>query len=164
MNVESISGLRGICGSIAVSGGLVLTFACGSHRTPPLPTSAPVSCSAASGVQRDASGHLVLSHQQAEVSPGPLQRTQWLVCALSPAVQLYRERTGTYPNVLRQLVGFDFGGAYPPISVDMMRDDWGHELRLSVRNDERLVHSAGPDGQFGSDDDLYAIAAVPTSR
>ena len=68
------------------------------------------------------------------------------------AADFYELRYGQPPTSLLQLVDVEIADKH---LVDIV-DPWGNEYGAFVRHDGTfVVVSAGPDGDFGTDDDLH---------
>jgi len=84
---------------------------------------------------------------------------------LNGALDLYRLHMGRYPESLEDLVNKPedeeeaekWAGPYIK-DLSKLKDAWGHELRYeypgTYNEDSYDLSSAGPNGQFGDDDDI----------
>ena len=71
---------------------------------------------------------------------------------LAKAVKHFQRDHGRWPTDLQELVR-------PPDNAEpmldrLLRDPWGGEYVLQIENDTPRVYSAGPDGVFGTSDDI----------
>jgi general secretion pathway protein G len=79
--------------------------------------------------------------------------------ALHVALDVWRVDHGRYPTeeeglkVLLQDMLDGKGGPYLG-STEIPRDPWGNPFRYRLMNDKPLIDSAGPDGTFGTKDDI----------
>lgn len=83
-----------------------------------------------------------------------IKATQTSVMALRDAVIAYNLSYGKYPASLEALT--DASGDKDPIidSEDMLVDPFGTEYRLEGKGKRIVIVSAGPDCEFGTDDDI----------
>ncbi len=73
------------------------------------------------------------------------------------AIQAFEMELSRYPVGLEELV-IEGDADWPGPFIDsetVPRDAWGNELRYEMRGKRIRVTSAGNDGQFGTDDDLW---------
>jgi hypothetical protein len=64
------------------------------------------------------------------------------------SLEEYKNRTGTYPENLYQLI------EGRPLRKDWLKDEWGNTYRLKKTNENIIIISAGSDHIFGSEDDI----------
>ena len=79
------------------------------------------------------------------------------VGAVSTAIDLYETDNGKLPESLQNLItkGSEPNWNGPYIrKAEGLKDPWGHEYQYSKQGSEYTVASAGPDGSFGSADDV----------
>lgn len=80
------------------------------------------------------------------------------IAAIALAVDLYEVDNGQYPQSLRNLIE---RGSEPNWNGPYLRearvptDPWGNEFRYTRRDSGYEIRSAGPDGQFDTDDDIW---------
>ena len=75
--------------------------------------------------------------------------------AFENAAALYQMENKKYPADLKDLVKEDSDGeAYIKGGDDALEDPWGTEYKYERKGNKILVYSAGPDGEFGTDDDI----------
>ena len=79
------------------------------------------------------------------------------VGAVSTAIDLYETDNGKLPESLQNLITKgsepNWNGPYLR-KAEGLKDPWGHEYQYSKQGSEYTVASAGPDGSFGSADDV----------
>ena len=91
---------------------------------------------------------------EATINPDEAQRTRTELVVLRDAVSRYLTRFGTQPTQLRDLENLG-AETFSYRSFDnWSRDAWGREYRLQRDGDQVAVISAGPDGTYGTADDL----------
>ncbi len=77
---------------------------------------------------------------------------------ISTAIDLYEVDNGRYPESLQALITrgseANWNGPYLR-EARIPQDPWGNEFRYTRRDNGFEIRSAGPDGQFGSDDDIW---------
>ncbi|MGD9782907.1 MAG: type II secretion system major pseudopilin GspG [Kiritimatiellia bacterium] len=77
--------------------------------------------------------------------------------AISTAIDLYETDNGKFPDSLQNLVTKgsepNWNGPYVR-KAESLKDPWGNEFQYSRQGDVYTVASAGPDGSFGSGDDV----------
>ena len=77
--------------------------------------------------------------------------------AISTAIDLYETDNGKFPDSLQNLVTKgsepNWNGPYVR-KAESLKDPWGNEFRFSKSGNIYTVESAGPDGSFGSSDDI----------
>ena len=79
--------------------------------------------------------------------------TKASIAAICTAIQSYEVQLGKYPTSLRDLT-VDSDAMRAPLDR-VPTDSWGAEFQYTDKGHGRFeVRSAGPDGQFGSEDDL----------
>lgn len=78
---------------------------------------------------------------------------------LHTAVEMWRLDHGRYPTeeegfkVLLQDMLDGKGGPYV-VSTEIPRDPWGNTFRYRLVNERPVIDSAGPDGKFGTKNDI----------
>lgn len=83
-----------------------------------------------------------------------IKAAQTSVMALRDAVIAYNLSYGKYPSNLEALAD-DSGGKDPIIdSEDMLIDPFGTEYKLEGKGKRIVIVSAGPDCEFGTEDDI----------
>jgi hypothetical protein len=86
-----------------------------------------------------------------DVFPDPRERTQLRIENFYRFIREYRRDHGKLPERLEE--------SLPPrgsLVVDRV-DAWDHEFRYARRGEGYEIRSAGPDGIFGTDDDIVAV-------
>ncbi len=80
------------------------------------------------------------------------------ISSISLAVDLYEVDNGHYPQSLQNLITSgnepNWNGPYLR-EARMPTDPWGNEFRYTRRANGYEIRSAGPDGQFDTDDDIW---------
>lgn len=76
--------------------------------------------------------------------------------AIGLAVKMYEVDNGKFPDSLQNLVskGSEINWNGPYLEKGIPKDPWGNEFQYSKNGNEYTVTSAGPDGTFGSEDDV----------
>ncbi len=79
-----------------------------------------------------------------------IKTTQNELVQITQRMELWYNKYGQYPNTLAELIGND------PIRDAWEKDAWNHPYQFSISQKEHtfLIISAGPNGQFGTEDDL----------
>jgi general secretion pathway protein G len=83
-------------------------------------------------------------------------RTALVAHSIETALSNYEVEHGHYPPLefdLDELAGKREGGPYLSAPI---RDAWGRPFRYTLVDGKPKVYSAGPDGVFGTKDDIYA--------
>jgi general secretion pathway protein G len=79
------------------------------------------------------------------------------VSAIRMAVGMYEVDNGKYPDSLQNLISkgneINWNGPYLE-KGEIPKDPWGNEFQYSRQGTQFTVVSAGPDGSFGSEDDI----------
>ncbi len=79
------------------------------------------------------------------------------VQAIVMAVDLYELDNGKYPDSLQNLINkgseINWNGPYLKKS-EIPKDPWGNEFQYTKQGSSYTITSAGPDGSFGSGDDI----------
>jgi hypothetical protein len=91
---------------------------------------------------------------EATISPDEAQRTKMELVVLRDAVSRYRRQYGTFPRQLRDLERLGAETFSYRSFERWSQDAWGREYRLRADGDQVAVISAGPDGTYGTADDL----------
>ena len=79
------------------------------------------------------------------------------ISVIEGAVDVYEVDNGKLPESLQNLItkGSEPNWNGPYIrKVESLKDPWGHEFQYTKSGDTYTVASAGPDGSFGSGDDV----------
>ncbi len=86
-----------------------------------------------------------------------IETTRALIKSVDDALKIYNmKHGGKYPTQLSVLTESD--GDEDPIIEGDLADPWGNELQYETRGKRRpLLTSAGPDGEFGTEDDLTNV-------
>ena len=95
-----------------------------------------------------------LVETEATINPDEAQRTTTELVVLRDAVNRYRAQFGAEPTQLRDLEKLGAETFSYRSVAKWSRDGWGHEYRLQSRGGKTAVISAGPDGDYGTADDL----------
>ena len=76
--------------------------------------------------------------------------------AIKMAVKMYEVDTGKYPASLQNLItrGGENNWNGPYLENGLPKDPWGNEFQYSSSREGYSVVSAGPDGAFGTEDDI----------
>ena len=73
------------------------------------------------------------------------------------AINMYEVDNGKYPDSLQNLITkgseINWNGPYLD-KPEIPKDPWGNEFQYSNQGNQYTVASAGPDGSFGSSDDI----------
>ena len=79
------------------------------------------------------------------------------VGAIGTAIDLYETDNGKLPESLQNLINKggepNWNGPYLR-KAESLKDPWGNEFQYTKSGDTYTVASAGPDGSFGSGDDV----------
>ena len=79
------------------------------------------------------------------------------VGAIGTAIDLYETDNGKLPDSLQSLVTkgseSNWNGPYVK-KAEALKDPWGNDFQYSKQGNTYTVASAGPDGSFGSSDDI----------
>lgn len=89
--------------------------------------------------------------QQAQVSTAKQS-----VSAIEMAVKMYEVDNGKYPASLQNLLtrGSEPNWNGPYLDKGLPKDPWGNDFQYNGSKDGFTVVSAGPDGSFGTEDDV----------
>lgn len=77
--------------------------------------------------------------------------------AISTAIDLYETDNGRLPDSLQNLVtkGSEANWQGPYLrKVESLKDPWGNDFQYTKQGNVYVVVSAGPDGSFGTGDDV----------
>ena len=90
---------------------------------------------------------LFLNYQRKYIFP---EKTVKEISEISDRVEKWQEKFGAYPKELNELIGND------PIRQAWKEDAWNRDYKYTVTENGNgfLITSAGPDGQFGTEDDI----------
>lgn len=93
------------------------------------------------------SAFLFFSYQRTSIFP---EKTKKEIAEMTERMEKWNEKFGTYPTELKELIGNS------PMRQNWQKDAWNREYQLTiVENGKRfLIISAGPDGKFGTEDDI----------
>jgi hypothetical protein len=97
-------------------------------------------------------------HTEYDYNPRPEDRTAARVGLVWNVLRRSLREKGRLPATLEE----EFGDMR--IGVDPYHDGWGHELRYTPRGDRFELRAAGPDGCFGTGDDLIATETEALPR
>jgi hypothetical protein len=89
---------------------------------------------------------------------GDWYSTAAILDGMATSLEMYCRVRGSYPENLDQLRDLDpseYGRLCEPVDV-LFSDAWNKELRYEVRRGAPSLWSAGPDGTFGTADDIRA--------
>ena len=83
--------------------------------------------------------------------------TRSLIKSIEDACQMYNmKHGGKYPSQLSELQEGDDDN--PPLIDGGIEDPWGTPIQFEKRGKKRpLITSAGPDGEFGTEDDITNV-------
>ncbi|MBQ9345554.1 MAG: type II secretion system major pseudopilin GspG [Kiritimatiellae bacterium] len=72
------------------------------------------------------------------------------------AINMYEVDNGKYPDSLQNLVtkGSEDNWNGPYLEKGVPKDPWGHDFQYSKNGNQYTLSSAGPDGSFGTEDDV----------
>jgi len=92
-------------------------------------------------------GFLFLRYERSWVFP---KKTQKEIVEMSERMKKWNEKFGKYPTDLNQLIGNS------PMRQEWKKDAWNkpYEYYLTDNGKGFLIISAGPDGKFGTGDDI----------
>jgi len=76
--------------------------------------------------------------------------------SIETALSNYEVEQGSYPPLEFNLDELAVGREGGPYLSGPPRDAWGHPFRYTLVDGKPKVYSAGPDGVFGTKDDIYA--------
>jgi len=84
-----------------------------------------------------------------------ISATRMSIENIGTAVEMFETENGSFPSSLKQLtLATEERG--PLIDEDSLADSWGNEFQYKqVGQFEYEIRSAGPDGQMGTEDDLF---------
>jgi len=85
------------------------------------------------------------------------------VKTIRDAAVLYQTAKGKFPKSIDDLIAEDSQGrSY--LSEDSREDPWNNEYKFETKGVKFIVISAGPDGDFGTDDDIRSDKSNKTSK
>ena len=87
-----------------------------------------------------------------DLFPDPRERTQHRMRFYYRFIREYRRDHGRLPERLEQLLS-PAGSLPSEVNVDA----WGHSFLYTPRGEGYEIRSAGPDGNFGTDDDMVTV-------
>ncbi len=88
-----------------------------------------------------------------DVQAAKVRMARELIKSVELALKSYNFKHGKYPESLESLTQAP-DGEDPLLEGDVV-DPWGNELKYKKQGKKRpMIRSAGPDGEFGTDDDL----------
>ena len=86
-----------------------------------------------------------------------ISTTRALISNVDVAVKSYNMKHGKYPESLDVLTQAPDDDSDPLLEGDPV-DPWGNELKYEKQSKKRpVITSAGPDGEFGTDDDISNV-------
>ena len=86
-----------------------------------------------------------------------ISTTRALISNVDVAVKSYNMKHGKYPESLDVLTQAPDDDSDPLLEGDPV-DPWGNELKYEKQSKKRpVITSAGPDGEFGTDDDIMNV-------
>ena len=86
-----------------------------------------------------------------------ISTTRALINNVDVAVKSYNMKHGKYPESLDALTQEQADGSEPLLEGEPV-DPWGNELKYERQSKKRpIITSAGPDGEFGTDDDIMNV-------
>ena len=86
-----------------------------------------------------------------------VRTTRLTIDIVRTAIITFEMELARYPTSLEELIlegDEDWPGPFLDVET-IPRDGWGNELTYEIRNKRVRVTSAGRDGEFGTDDDLW---------
>ncbi len=86
-----------------------------------------------------------------------VRTTRLTIDNVRTAIITFEMELARYPTSLEELIlegDEDWPGPFLDVET-IPRDGWGNELTYEIRNKRVRVTSAGRDGEFGTDDDLW---------
>ena len=97
--------------------------------------------------------------QQNTVKTARVETVREFINNVEVALKAYYLRCGKYPDLLDALTQASDEDGEPLLESEPV-DPWGNELRYEKRGKKRpVIISAGPDGEFGTDDDITNLDA-----
>lgn len=85
------------------------------------------------------------------------------VKTIRDAAVLYQTAKGKFPRSIDELIEEDSQGkSY--LSEDSREDPWNNEYKFETKGVKFIVISAGPDGQFGTEDDIRSDKSNKTQK
>ncbi len=92
------------------------------------------------------------------VQQSQISSTRSSISNIALAIDLYEVDNGRYPESIQALITrgneANWNGPYLR-EARIPQDAWGNEFRYTRRDNGFEIRSAGPDGQFGTDDDIW---------
>lgn len=73
--------------------------------------------------------------------------------AIEDACEVYRSKKHQMPKSMDDLCRED-SNQWSALKEDYRSDPWGNDYKLEVNGNKVVISSAGPDGSFGTEDDL----------
>ena len=80
--------------------------------------------------------------------------TRGQVQAIRTAIKTFELEVGRPPNALEELISEEGSGPYLD-EEEVPKDSWGRDFRYWVAGKRIKLCSAGPDGEFDTDDDIF---------
>ncbi|APQ17464.1 type II secretion system protein GspG [Maribacter hydrothermalis] len=93
------------------------------------------------------SAFLFFGYQRTSIYP---DKTEKEIAEISQRMENWNEKLGQYPSDLKELIGNN------PIRQDWKKDAWNREYEFTITENGKgfLIMSAGPDGEFKTEDDI----------
>ena len=93
------------------------------------------------------SAFLFFSYQRKSVFP---EKTKSELSEMRDRMENWNENLGKYPSELNELIGNS------PLRQGWKKDTWNreYEFKITENGNGFLITSAGPDGEFGTEDDI----------
>ena len=90
---------------------------------------------------------LFIIYQKTTIYPS---KTKKELIEISDRIVKWNDKFGKYPTNLNELIGIN------PMRVDWKQDSWNRPYKYEINENGKdfSVISAGPDGRFGTDDDI----------
>ncbi len=90
---------------------------------------------------------LFFTYQRTSIYP---EKTKTEIAEMSERVENWNDKLGTYPTDMNELIGNS------PIRQEWKNDAWDRAYTYTIMENGNgfLITSAGPDGQFGTEDDI----------
>ena len=95
------------------------------------------------------------------VKESRIETTRLLISNVELALQTYNMKHGKYPDSLEVLTQAPDEDSDPLLDGEPV-DPWGNELKYEKKGKRFVVISAGPDGEFGGDDDIRSDVTKKT--
>lgn len=100
---------------------------------------------------------IVVMKMTGQTDKARITATRTTIDSVKAGIDRYEMELGKYPENLAELVkeGDDKWPGPFLDQTEVPKDQWGHEFKYEIVGKRVRITSAGPDGQFGSPDDLW---------